>query len=384
MTNVIKPKLEWHTVHLEIEDDVVHWASEKPARRDELFIENGHYEIRKDADGNHYTEPRILRERPRGPRGGNRGFETVDFATVAEAQAAIEAWRNDQERKANAVANREKRVAERSVRMLKADARHFRDEMLEEIELMENAEDAEAPEEFEYYKSRFVHARRELQDAIIVYEARCSSEGVPSMDVMLDDLRKVQVDGATRAQVGAWKMMQADRERRLRDSPIDALELDMDERRLSIATSATDASSWEVVGEGSAIGRFGRLAFGIDPVDGESQLIVQPNLEEWPIAEVLDAPDDIYEHMTRRTIGNFESVEAAQIAAEKLVTQGYQIPLTNESASDNSSRARSGTPDRASWWQRVGALLGKVLSTSNISLQGIGQRHRRNVDANDS
>ena len=362
MTNEIKPQLEWHKVHLDVEDEVVHWASEKPARRDELFIENGHYEIRIDADGDLYTEPRILKERPRGPRGGHRGFETLEFATVAEAQAAIETWRNDEERKANAVANREKRVAERSTRMLKADARHFRDAMLEEIELMEDAEDAGAPDEFEYYKSRFVHARRELQDAIIVYEARCSREGVPSIDVLLDDQRKVQVDGATPAQVGAWEMMQADRERRLRDSQIDARELDIHERRKSIVTSATDASSWEVVGEGSAIGRFGRLAFGIDPVDGEFQLKVQPNLEEWPIAEVMDALDDIQEHVTRRTIGNFESVEAAQIAAEKLVTQGYQIPLINKSASDNTMRPRSGTPDRASWWQRVGALLRNVLT----------------------
>lgn len=354
--------LEWHTVHLDIEDEDVHWASEKPARRDELFIENGHYEIRIDADGDLYTEPTILKERPRGPRGGHRGFETLEFTNVAEAQAAIEAWRNDQERRANAVANREKRVAERSIRMLKADARHFRDEMLEEIEMMENAEDAGAQEEFEYYKSRFVHARRELQDAIIAYEDRCSSEGVTSMDVLFDDQRKVQSDGATLTQVGAWEMMQADRERRLRDSQIDALELDMDEKRQSIATSATDASRWEVVDDGSAIGRFGRLAFAIDPVEGESQLIVQPNLEEWPTAEVMDALDDIQEHMTRRTIGNRESVEAAQIAAEKLVTQGYQIPLTSKSASENRMRARSGTPDGASWWQRVGALLRKVLT----------------------
>ena len=57
---------------------------------------------------------------------------------------------------------------------------------------------------------------------------------------------------------------------------------------------------------------------------------MQPNLEEWPTAEVMDALDDIPEHLTTRVIGSFESLEAAQRAAEKLVAQGYQIPLTDK------------------------------------------------------
>lgn len=330
MTNETKPELEWQTVHLYIEDEVVYWASEKPAMGGELFIENGHYEIRKDADGEVFTEPPLLKERPRGPRGGHQGFEVLEFATVAEAQAAIEAWCHDEERKANVVADREKHVADRSTRMLKADARRLRDDMLEEIESMENAEDDGALDEVAYYKSRFAHVRRELQNAIMVYEARCATEGRPSTDVLHDDRRRVQVDGATAEQIGAWEVLQADRERRLRESQINEPELDLEERPSAQPTTATDSSRWTVVDEGSAIGRFGRLAFAIDTADRESELIVQPNLEEWPTAEVVDALDDIPEHLTTRVIGSFESVEAAQRAAEKLVAQGYQIPLTDK------------------------------------------------------
>lgn len=214
--------------------------------------------------------------------------------------------------------------------MLKADARGLRDDMLEEIESMENADDDGALDEVEYYKSRFAHVRRELQNAIMVYEARCVSEGLPSTDVVHDDRRRVQVDGATAEQIGAWEVLQADRERRLQESQINALELDLEERPGAQATTATDSSRWTVVDEGSAIGRFGRLAFAIDTADRESELIVQPNLEEWPTADVMDALDDIPEHLTTRVIGSFESMEAAQRAAEKLVAQGYQIPLTDK------------------------------------------------------
>ena len=249
MTNETKPELEWHTVHLDIEDELVHWASEKPARGDELFIENGHYEIRQYTDAEVFTEPPLLKARPRGPRGGHQGFEVLEFATVAEAQAAIEAWCHDEERKANAVADREKHIADRSTRMLKADARRLRDDMLEEIESMENAEDDGALDEVEYYKSRFAHVRRELQNAIMVYEARCASEGLPSTDVLHEDQRRVQVDGATAEQIGAWEVLQADRERRLHESQINALELDLERRPSAQPTTATDTSRWTVVVE---------------------------------------------------------------------------------------------------------------------------------------
>ena len=237
--------------------------------------------------------------------------------------------------------------------------------MLEEIEFMETAEDEGALDLREFYESRFVHVRRKLQDAIATYEARCASEGVPVVNPLLDDQREDRYDGATPDQVGAWKLMQADRKRRLRNAKVDEVEPETDMEAGSHEASAHESSRWEKIEEGAAIGYFGRLAFTIDTADGESQLTVHPNLQEWPIEEVMDALDDLEEHKTTRVIASFASVEAAQLAAEKLVAQGYSIPLTDKRASAAETQDTSRATVKSGWLNRLLSWLGALPLEAN-------------------